>query len=769
MSKDTSNSSIASSNKRKRQEEDNQNKKAMFDSSPNDSLRTAKDKTHDSFIDYLNYNVNRSSMAEESLLLSPIPGDLSRRSINSVKMDMRSSNDADPLPKSITKRSRSFSGSGNWTGSPGDNSLPKSMNRMLDTSACISLGLGSSLDNTSQSDSDVDWNTVAKVPPGGNGRRSSASTLTTPIEDKVSFEEAELSYDDNSDKTEMSMEENETSNIQYSEKKELVQNHSEDEHGENDESEKPIQPLDSKTCDLSSPGDTKDELSKSNSTKGALVTFQSFLMSPPSSNQSNKSKTPGSGDKTVRFTPDTKKPPSTNEQDIDEQNINFSSPEKAQRTNSMDCSSNSLTPRLQALKAKLIRDTAIGNEILASSSKESYSNKKVSYDSLNDDINESPSPAFSVKDTTSPDAYKLDSRLSLTPFLKAAKERLSHIPRDDSICTSTTSPTEELSLISSNIEHSWGSFTPLSQEKSKRTFSIRTSFATIGEEDSYLDQSNDLSSAKKNLNAQSSALLLKVKGAAQKRMQLLAKSRDSLAAKENMQVTRNAMPADTEGNNAARRVELNGVQRMKIKENNASNSFKAKPMPNFSKTGNSGMSIVENPSVAKQNLPKLGHISSQVPQTIRNCDHSNEGTSFKAKALPRTNLKPSQLPKVEKRPATVAKSPILGSRRTDLEKPRSLRRPASVPRSFGSSNNNKLDSPVGLNFVGNVMTVDENIPQQAREPFVLHSTIRALKRSEFDKIRVNHELQQQRELKLERERMLKEKYRELDGLKDALR
>ena len=67
------------------------------------------------------------------------------------------------------------------------------------------------------------------------------------------------------------------------------------------------------------------------------------------------------------------------------------------------------------------------------------------------------------------------------------------------------------------------------------------------------------------------------------------------------------------------------------------------------------------------------------------------------------------------------------------------------------------------------MTVDENIPLNVREPFVLHSTIRAQKRSEFDKNRVTHELQRQREFKLQRERLLKDKYRELDGLKDALR
>jgi hypothetical protein len=766
MSKDKSDSSITSSNKRKRQEGDNQNTKLMFDSSPNDSLRAQNDKTHDSFIEYLNYNVNRSSMAEESLLLSPIPGDLSRRSIKSVKMDLRSSLDADPLPKSTTKRSRSCSGP--WTGgSPGDNSLPKSMNRMLDTSACISLGLGSSLDNTSQSDSDVDWNTVEKLPEG-SGRRSSSSFLSASVQEKTSFEEGELSYDDNSEKTEVSAEDMEGQNMQNTENEEVKKNPSEDCNSENDELQQPIQPLENKTFDQSSLMEGEDKSSRNNSEIEGFATSPVFLMSPPCSNKSNVNKTPGSGDKTVRFTPDTKDAPSSEDQ-------NFLSPDMSKAINSVECSSNGLTPRLQALKAKLIRDTATANEILASSSKENYSkiqqnlNENISDDTLIQNHKEPPTPSTpSVKGPLTPEAYKIDSRLSLTPFLKAAKERLSNIPDHDSICPSTSSPIEGSPLISSNIEHSWGSFTPLSQEKNKRTFSIRPSFATIGEGDSYLDQSNDLSSAKKNLNAQSSALLLKVKGAAQKRMQLLAKSRDSLAAKENKQVTKNTVHDDAEGTNAARRVELNGVQRMKLRKSKDSTSFKAKPMPDFSRKGGAEVSV-DNKSVTKPISPKLGRILSRPPQRSSKCDHSTEEISFKAKALPRTNSKPSQLPNIEKRPLTVAKSPMLGPRRTDLEKPRSLRRPASVPRSFGSSHSNKLDSPVGLHFVGNVMTVDENIPLNVREPFVLHSTIRAQKRSEFDKNRVTHELQRQREFKLQRERLLKDKYRELDGLKDALR
>lgn len=766
MSKDKSNSSVTSSNKRKRKGEDNQSTKAMFHSDPDDSVRNQKDKTHDSFIEYLNYNVNRSSMAEESLLLSPIPGDLSRRSINSVRIDMRTSTDTNALPKSITKRSRPYSGSGHWTGgSPGENSLPKSMNRMLDTSACISLGLGSSLDNTSQSDSDVDWNSDAKALEG-NGRRSSSSYLSSAVQqEKTSFEEGELSYDDNSDQTELSVEEMDGQIMQNSKNEEDAKNPS----GENNKSQQPMQPLEKDTYNSSSLGE--DKTSSNDSEMNGSVTSQPFLMSPPASNKSNTSKTPGSGDKTVRFTPDTKNPPSS-EQDRDDQNINFSSPDKSKGINSIDCSNNGLTPRLQALKAKLIRDTAIANQILASSSKENESKTDQDLDdALGHHHEESTSPSTPCeKDTTSPEAYKIDSRLSLTPFLKAAKERLSHIPMDDSICPSTSLQIEETSLISSNIEHSWGSFTPLSQEKSKRTLSIRPSFATIGEEDSYLDQSNDLSSAKKNLNAQSSALLLKVKGAAQRRMQLLAKSRDSLAAKENKQVTRNTLPDTTEESNAARRVELNGVQRMKVKSNEESTSFKAKPMPDFSIKASAGASVTKNKAVTKPVSPnKLGPGLSQAPQRSRTCDQSNDETSFKAKALPRTNLKPSQLPTVEKRPLTVAKSPVLGSRRTNLEKPRSLRRPASVPRNFRSSNTNKMDSPVGLHFVGNVVTVDENIPLNVKEPFVLHSTIRAQKRSEFDKNRVTHEIQRQHELKIQRERILKDKYRELDGLKDALR
>ena len=139
---------------------------------------------------------------------------------------------------------------------------------------------------------------------------------------------------------------------------------------------------------------------------------------------------------------------------------------------------------------------------------------------------------------------------------------------------------------------------------------------------------HDYTEAKKELGATSLEFIQRLRGAAQKRKQNLTRSRDSLVAKEREQ--REAVAA------------LKVVPKQKP------------PTPNVQ-------------SLAKETTSK----------TIAN--------SFKAKPLPATNGELGSgglkgIPKVAKKPTTVAASPLLGARRVNPPKVKSLQAPVTKPR-----------------------------------------------------------------------------------------
>ena len=233
---------------------------------------------------------------------------------------------------------------------------------------------------------------------------------------------------------------------------------------------------------------------------------------------------------------------------------------------------------------------------------------------------------------------------------------------------------------------------------------------------------NDLSSAKKKLGASSHALVERLRGAAQKRKQLVTKSRDSFVAKEqkqklsleNIALSSHAEEEEYEEEHepvASDLVRPVATQKRQFEGINPVKPFKARPLPvttgDLGHGGQTGVPKVAKRSPTVPSSPLLGNrrrlkegdvgesrAYQRVKEEERRRREASAGTttmkktspspaaasrkpasrekerggSFKARPLPATTGELGQggqtgVPKVAKRSPTVPSSPLLGFRR----------------------------------------------------------------------------------------------------------
>ena len=800
------------------------------------------------FIDYL--TTNHSGIDEESLLLSPIldgsiytTGSTSKRLRSSARLKRRQT-----LLTSEKKRESSASSipehdvlhyqdqkpvfSPQASASSGEKGM--FYGALLDTSACPSLGLGSVgtsndsksyLSNGSEGDLSLNANVNDSV-------RISGEHVSSSFHEHESNDETGLSFD-----SEVSRSHDSSHSLQF-----------------------PAAAKDDDRSDDGSHGDEQREFSSAiNVEKAIVVDDQSpriqleprpqAIFSPPSESNTKARSPPLADNQRQSSARVTQSPKCEVDQSSEpdavtpRKKVSLTSTMEAARRSLTPSKSitkirNGLTPRLKALRSKMLRES-VGNYTDADIELSSASDiepttphetirsaglslnpalksirSKLYQESLGDGeiigvANQLPSSTSTnyrspgesegmeerVEAKTPTDSKESD-RLSLTPALKAFRMKLMN---------STLSPMND---------------TPLSQESASASRmdrrdllspALRPSMSTVAtsgssrrtrrvvfeDEDSYLGQPNDLSSAKKNLNAQSSVLAERLRGAAHKRMISITRSRDSLAAKESLHFGKHDDESETDDEAARiimdRQVALHKVVEEKEVRRGVENSQeKVKPSA---------------PSIAgcedRIGVPKITRRPTTVPISPKLGSRRDDlSLSSSAKGMPKlvksnNTEKPKSLgasdegkreqrglPTVKRRPLTIPKSPCLGARRNlpeskassdnkmkhskqiDLDKSR--KSPSTASPSFRS------DSPVGLGFLtpaslNSNHDGEENVPPTVTSPFTLHSSIRAKERALFEASRSINEKLRNEEIKKERDRILSEKYRELGRLKEKLR
>ena len=422
----------------------------------------------------------------------------------------------------------------------------------------------------------------------------------------------------------------------------------------------------------------------------------------------------------------------------------------------------SLTPALKSLRSKLYRDSmSVGDvnriEGLPSSDFDSPGQEEM--------VN---TPNYSAKSASrASSTSKTSDQLSLTPALKAFRMKLMNStlsPFEDtpqSNGSSSSSSTGERQFLSPSLRPSTSTFATSGS-------STRTRRVMFEEDDSYLEQPKDLSSAKKNLNAQSSALVERLRGAAHKRMITFTRSRDSLAAKESLHLEKLVeVPGhDEDGVNIEGSDDSGGI------EGNVGDTIAMEPKSDLRITSKP----VWVPSVQKRPAtvpisPKLG--TRRIPAPSKPSEKVESGVKSKssaAKIMQQTtpisaNVEQLGVQKVKRRPKTVPKSPLLGTRRKADDKQSSTKLKASDKKVYKSPST----SPVGLSFLSKTPSYKSTSGEENVAPFTLHSSIRAQERAEFEACRVLKEHLRSQEVKEERERLLNEKYKELRQLKEKLR
>lgn len=393
--------------------------------------------------------------------------------------------------------------------------------------------------------------------------------------------------------------------------------------------------------------------------------------------------------------------------------------------------------------------------------------------------------------------------LSLTPALKALRLKLlgkssieansSHKSIDLSVSpigNSSPYTIDEASLYRGSLFSP-----PIREALSHRTSNNRSNRT---EDDSYLAQPKDLNSAKKNVNAQSSALVTRLRGAAQRRMVDLTKKRDSLAAKEIDHLERmenelnqfvNTIP---EEDSVEARNEKNEKQTKPSKSKQRS-VFKARPLPASSKDGGttSGVPKVRRKPATKAISPKLG---SKRSTQLQNCNvtgklaNANKSdpfyvSPFKARPLPTfiNNDKENRggVPKVKNHQPTVPVSPLLGLRRNKSKKVQKASKKASKIKFKTNTIESKFFSPlsstdpVGLDFLANTPTTmadEHNVGQsESSRRFCLHSAMRAKDRAQFNEALSLREKERIQQKRIEMDLLKKQRLRELESMKQSLR
>jgi hypothetical protein len=241
----------------------------------------------------------------------------------------------------------------------------------------------------------------------------------------------------------------------------------------------------------------------------------------------------------------------------------------------------------------------------------------------------------------------------------------------------------------------------------------------------------DFTSARKLIDESSNQFIERLRSAAHRRKLAMAKSRDSLAAKEREQQQHAmeeskkraelAAKAAAEAAEEAKRVleeKIEAKRKQKVAEEEA--MFKARPLPSTNGVkgmgGLAGVPKVETKPTTTPFSPLLGNRRKsknkikalEPPKTLhkpkamgpkavlapstktktnaKSSNTDNGGTTFKARPLPKSNGVAGNggqlgIPKVSKRPVTVPFSPLLGNRRKSIPSTDS----SSMPKPFGSN------------------------------------------------------------------------------------
>ena len=483
--------------------------------------------------------------------------------------------------------------------------------------------------------------------------------------------------------------------------------------------------------------------------------------------------------------------------------------------------SKSLTPVLNAIRSKLLRNSYAAdlekevslseNDVELSLKSPSLADTTENTTSITPVLKSLRSKLYhgvTVEETAPETSHtpgndkKLDSsnNTSLTPALKALRSKLLRPSSAvDSACKSVTFASDVSPIMatsdSPNVIENTSPYRsslcspPIREElpvKTPKTGSGKNISNVTDGDDSYLAQAKDLSSAKKNLNAHSSALVQRLKGAAQRRKVHLTQKRDSLAAKEIQHLERQEsvtlMNEIIEEEESQVVDELDKNVTTQISTTMAANAqFKARPMPS---NVVSGVPSRAKKAITKEISPKLGarrKFSSKSNLYLsKNQDRKSSTNSSKAKSMPKcTDGLAQGVQKAKKRQVTIPVSPLLGARRIIINRTsketHNVGKHQTLKKNSKQIKKSQVLSPdlIGLGFLrGKFSSLKEreNVPPSTTSKSIyLHSSERAKDRARFNVELAIREKERVKQKRMENEQLIKKRFRELEVLKQTLR
>jgi hypothetical protein len=437
--------------------------------------------------------------------------------------------------------------------------------------------------------------------------------------------------------------------------------------------------------------------------------------------------------------------------------------------------STSLTPDFKCLKAKLDEDSDNKYNSLFQDSNHDIS-------TIMDTSVQTPGTNISEKMNSN---TSIDIELSLTPALNALRSKILGKSQIDSISKPLFGNTPSPNFMTNN-SHSLHRASSLFSPPIREPISSRTprtastvkdkSMSTIGNE-SYLSQPKDLSSAKKNLSVQSSVLVERLRGASQRRMVDLTKKRESLAAKESEHYKRQEGELFSLLDDVIQEEESEPknpqVMRKSKHESIMKKSFKARPLPSTTKTSQIP-SILKKPAT-KAISPKLGIQRSTTNKGRKK--NQVDVSSFKARPMPKFSKKYEKGSQPSKtRQVTKPITPSLGPKRKNMihnQKRKSVQRKQNYNHAtFNSTNKQTNSSPelAGLHFLNenNINSMNrENIPPTGG--ILLHSSVRARARAQFNNSLAQREKEREKQKRIDAASLVERRLQELESLKKTLR
>jgi hypothetical protein len=312
----------------------------------------------------------------------------------------------------------------------------------------------------------------------------------------------------------------------------------------------------------------------------------------------------------------------------------------------------------------------------------------------------------------------------------------------------------------------------------------------------------DMQRTTEELGASRNAFIQRLRGAAFRRKMNLTRSRDSLVAKEREH--REAIAASETARLQHEQLERENIKcanqrRLSVpsisKLEQMDHTFKARPVPVTTGLAGSG-GLFGVPKVEKRptTTPFSPLLGARRQQSRSNHsrhvtgDSGANATTFHARSLPKTNSQigaagQSGVPKVPKRPVTVPRSPLLGTRRNQHSNPSNRSK-----TDFLDCSNNKMfknegklrhsiepsnseHSLLGLELCCQKENDEEVVTTPRKtmtQPFVPHSTARAQRRAEYDMQREKNEARRKEEERQKRKERIQTLRKELGVLRKII-